>query len=43
MTNITNGQTVTDDWQFDADPLTLAAFKAGVTSTTYAGGVVPTT
>jgi mannan endo-1,4-beta-mannosidase len=43
VTNITNGQTVTDDWQFDADPLTLAAFKAGVTSTTYAGGVVPTT
>jgi mannan endo-1,4-beta-mannosidase len=43
VTNIVNGQTVTDDWQFDADPLTLAAFKAGVTSTTYTGGVVPTT
>ena len=39
--HVVDGQTVTDDWQFDSDPLALQAFKSGVQSSQFSGGLVP--
>jgi mannan endo-1,4-beta-mannosidase len=39
-TNNVDGQLVQDNWQFDGDPQSLAAFQAGAESSAFAGGLI---